>query len=162
MTDIVQMSYPSGDPFYPKTHAQAIEGLSDEIGGAINYPVKSVNGKVGDVQIGAANIGTYTDDEIDNKLAGKVSKVTGKGLSTNDYTDADQTEVAKIANKVDKQPGKGLSTNDYTDSDKDEVEKIAGKMDAVLVSPSGNKFTLVVDDEGNLSTEAYVEGAGES
>ncbi|MET1247661.1 hypothetical protein ABWW58_02595 [Sporolactobacillus sp. STCC-11] len=161
MTDIVQLKYPNNDPFYPKTHAQAIEGLSDEIDDAINYPVKSVNGKDGDVQIGAADIGTYTADEIDNKLAGKVSKVTGKGLSTNDYTDEEQLEVAKIANKVDKQPGKGLSTNDYTDSDKDEVEKIAAKMDAVMVSPSGNKFILVVDDDGNLSTETYVEGAGE-
>lgn len=161
MTDIVQLNYPNGAPFYPKTHAQAIEGLSDEIGGAINYPVTSVNGKVGQVQIGAADVGTYTNDEIDDKLAGKVSKVAGKGLSSNDYTDEDQVEVAKIANKVDKEPGKGLSANDFTDLDKDEVGKVARKLDAVLVSPGGNKFTLVVDNEGNLSTEAYVEGAGE-
>jgi lysophospholipase L1-like esterase len=35
-------------------------------------------------------------------LDGKVDKVTGKGLSTNDYTNADKAEVAKIANKADK------------------------------------------------------------
>ena len=34
---------------------------------------------------------------IDNKIVNKVDKVTGKGLSTNDYTDADQTKLGGIA-----------------------------------------------------------------
>lgn len=33
---------------------------------------------------------------IDNKIVNKVDKVTGKGLSTNDYTDADQTKLGGI------------------------------------------------------------------
>lgn len=132
MTDIVQLNYPNGAPFYPKTHAQAVEGLTEEIGGSINYPVTKVNGKTGNVELNAADVGTYTDDEIDDKLADKVSKAAGKGLSENDYTDDDKAEVGKIVNK----------------------------QDAILVSPGGNKFTLVVDDEGNLSTEPYEEGAG--
>ena len=34
--------------------------------------------------------------EIDTKLAGKVDKVAGKGLSTNDYTDEDKTKLAEL------------------------------------------------------------------
>ena len=34
---------------------------------------------------------------IDTKIVDKVDKVTGKGLSTNDYTDADKTKLAGIA-----------------------------------------------------------------
>ena len=33
---------------------------------------------------------------IDSKIAGKVDKVTGKGLSTNDYTDAEKSKLAGI------------------------------------------------------------------
>ena len=39
-------------------------------------------------------------DNIDADLDKKVDKVTGKGLSTNDYTDTDKAEVAKIKDKV--------------------------------------------------------------
>lgn len=42
------------------------------------------------------------DTETFNGLvAGKVNKEDGKGLSANDYTDADKAEVAKIAGKLD-------------------------------------------------------------
>ena len=84
----------------------------------------------------------YTSAEVDTELADKVDKVTGKGLSTNDYTTADKTIVDNVTtnlnNKVDKVTGKGLSTNDYTDADKaivsavttnlsNKVDKVAGK-----------------------------------
>ena len=38
----------------------------------------------------------YDTGEIDNLLAGKVDKVTGKVLSSNDYTAAEKTKVGKI------------------------------------------------------------------
>lgn len=38
----------------------------------------------------------YFWQKIKEKLAGKVDKVEGKGLSTNDYTDAEKTKVSKI------------------------------------------------------------------
>lgn len=38
----------------------------------------------------------WVQDEIGSQLANKVDKVTGKGLSTNDYTNADKTNVDKI------------------------------------------------------------------
>ena len=40
-------------------------------------------------------------DNVTTALAGKVDKVQGKGLSTNDYTDTDKAEVAKVADKAD-------------------------------------------------------------
>ncbi len=99
----------------------------------------------------------FTPDVYRNILdiiANKVDKVTGKGLSTNDYTDSAKsfleetvpqeldridekiTEVeenvySNFKNKVDKVEGKGLSTNDYTDDEKAAVAKIADKVDKV-------------------------------
>lgn len=61
-------------------------------------------------------------------LAEKVDKVEGKGLSTNDYTDAEKAIVGGVTTaltgKVDKVEGKGLSENDYTDSDKAIVDGV--------------------------------------
>lgn len=39
----------------------------------------------------------YTKAETDALLLGKVSKVDGKGLSTNDYSDADKSSVGEIS-----------------------------------------------------------------
>lgn len=100
----------------------------------------------------------FTPDVYRNILdiiANKVDKVTGKGLSTNDYTDSAKslleetvpqeldridakiTEVegnvySNFKNKVDKVAGKGLSTNDYTDADKNEVAKVSALPYATL------------------------------
>ena len=38
----------------------------------------------------------YNSDMLDALLANKVDKVSGKGLSTNDYTDGEKTKVSKI------------------------------------------------------------------
>lgn len=63
----------------------------------------------------------------------KVDKIEGKGLSTNDYTDEDKSQVSQnkadilsLQNgKVDKETGKVLSTNDYTDTEKAYVANIS-------------------------------------
>lgn len=80
-------------------------------------------------------------------LSGKVNTVMNKGLSTNDYSDADKAQVDKIGSgsfptsantiiaalndlktlidgKVTAVSGKTLSTNDYTATDKAKVNKI--------------------------------------
>ena len=72
----------------------------------------------------AATYATKTD------LAAKVDKEEGKGLSTNDFTDALKTKLESqvltehqdITGKVDKEEGKGLSTNDFTDDLKTKLE----------------------------------------
>lgn len=88
-------------------------------------------------------------------IAGKVDKVTGKGLSTEDYTTAEKTKLAglsnyddtalqtAVANKVDKVSGKGLSTEDYTTAEKTKLSGIetgANKtiVDSALSSSSTN------------------------
>lgn len=84
----------------------------------------------------------------------KVDKVTGKGLSANDYTDSDKAEVAKIKDKVDKVSGKGLSANDYTDAEKAEVAKVKDKVDKVSGKGlSTNDFTAAYKTKlDNLDT----------
>lgn len=74
-------------------------------------------------------------ESVGSLLRDKVDKIDGKGLSTNDFTDADRDSVratlpnsvselcgkveAVQSDKVDKIDGKGLSSNDYTDEEKD-------------------------------------------
>ena len=67
---------------------------------------------------------------IETELDKKVDKVTGKGLSTNDYTDADKAEVAKVKDKV------GFA--DYA------TENEAGVVKMTAVNASG----LYVDNNG--------------
>ena len=43
------------------------------------------------------NLDKYTKQEVDNKLDTKVDKITGKGLSTNDYSNVDKTKLSGIA-----------------------------------------------------------------
>lgn len=115
----------------------------------------------------------YTAAEIDERLGAvpnKVDKVTGKGLSTNDYTNADKTAVGTIGDKVDKVTGKGLSTNDYTDADKtavgtigDKVDKVSGK--GLSTNDFTNAYKTKVDNihglESNITSsttiKAYVD-----
>ena len=85
----------------------------------------------------------------------KVDKVTGKDLSTNDYTTAEKVKLAAItgtntgdqdlsgyatsvqlATKVDKEIGKGLSSNDYTTAEKTKLAAITGNV-AGPAGPTG-------------------------
>lgn len=43
----------------------------------------------------------YTKSETDTKLNTKVDKVTGKGLSTNDYTTVEKNKLAGLVNYDD-------------------------------------------------------------
>lgn len=79
---------------------------------------------------------------------GLVDAEEGKGLSENDYTDADKAIVDGVTNaladKVDKVEGKGLSTNDYTDAD---ATIVAG----VTTALGGKQDTLVIDENGYIN-----------
>ncbi len=112
--------------------------------------------------------GTSTEDVMSQKavtdeLAKKVDAVSGKGLSTNDYTTAEKTKLSGIAegankttvdsalsssstnpvqnkvvntalgNKVDKVDGKGLSTNDYTTDEKTKLANIEAAANRTVV-----------------------------
>lgn len=123
------------------------------------------------VPSGGGGGGTSDYTELENKpeingvtLAGNKSAAdlglvgaeTGKGLSSNDYTNADKAIVdgvtAALADKVDKVAGKGLSTNDYTDTDKAIVDGVtsalSGKVDKVQGKGlSTNDFTDAAKDK---------------
>lgn len=87
--------------------------------------------------------GTVSQEDlqrISTLESGKVDKEAGKGLSTNDYTDADKAKVAAaltqhqdISGKVDKEDGKGLSTNDYTDAEKNKLSGIAAQANKTII-----------------------------
>lgn len=69
-------------------------GVFSSIGGG--GAVDSVNGYTGDVTLVANDVGAYSKSESDNLLSDKVDKEAGKGLSTNDYSNADKVKVSKI------------------------------------------------------------------
>ena len=121
----------------------------------------------------------YTKTEIDNKhyltkhqdISGKVDKVTGKGLSTEDYTTAEKDKLAGLSNyndsavllaikkkadinhthseyltehqdisgKVDKVTGKGLSTEDYTTVEKNKLAGLSNYDDTEILSALSGK-----------------------
>jgi len=77
-------------------------------GGSGNGAVSSVNGQVGDVVLTKTNLGLGNVDNTSdankpisnatqNALDLKVDKVTGKGLSSEDYTTAEKTKLGTIA-----------------------------------------------------------------
>lgn len=106
------------------------------------------------------------DTALQTNIDKKVDKVSGKGLSTNDYTTADKTKLdgieaganktvvdstlsststnpvqnkvidAALGNKVDKVAGKGLSTNDYTTTEKNKLDGIEKGANKTIVDSS--------------------------
>lgn len=84
-------------------------------------------------------------EEIKNQLKNKVDKVSGKQLSTNDYTTPEKEKLASLSNyndaaikksiegKVDKVEGKQLSTNDYTTDEKNKLAGIAAQANKTTV-----------------------------
>lgn len=97
--------------------------------------------------IGTASLNTTAQtltgavNELDSDIGNKVDKVSGKGLSTNDFTDAYKNKIGTaslntsasdlcgainehetdLSGKVDKESGKGLSTNDFTNAYKNKI-----------------------------------------
>ena len=84
---------------------------------AIDSQVK-INTQNASGTIVTANL--YNQTGVDSKLAGKVDKVTGKGLSTNDYTTAEKEKLAGIE----------------TGAEKNVVTSVAGKTGAVVLDKS--------------------------
>lgn len=124
---------------------------------------------------------TYTKTQTDNLLSGKVNKVEGKGLSTNDYTNAEKTKLTDLptnANltsalngKVDKVEGKGLSECDYTSAEKskltnlptnaDLTSALSGKVDKIEGKGlSSNDYTTAEKEKlASLQTGAQISAA---
>ena len=86
-------------------------------GGAGSSPVDSVNGYVGVVILNP-------DDLVDTLTTHKFTNATDVSRLAN--TSGTNTGDQDLSNKVDKISGKGLSTNDYTSSDKNRLANTSG------------------------------------
>lgn len=100
------------------------------------------------------------------ELGGKVDKVTGYGLSQNDFTDALETKLtdlplaseltSALAGKVDVVAGKELSDNNYTDAEVVLVSTIPDKVDKVSGKElSDNNYT-----DAEVIKVGYIDGTG--
>ena len=69
---------------------------------------------------------TYTKTEVDTALSDKVDKETGKGLSTNDFTNID---VANLETALAKANAAAPQSTTYT---KAEIDVMIGNINAVL------------------------------
>ena len=108
-----------------------MKSVYDQNDNGIVDNAEKVNGKTVARDVAADE---YTNSQIDTALGNKVDKVAGKGLSANDYTDADKGKLdalptaaelsTALSGKVDKEAGKGLSSNDYTNGEKSKLEGI--------------------------------------
>jgi hypothetical protein len=76
------------DGFLSSTDKTKIDALNDTVFGNADKNIKSLVGLVGDDPV---------SEQISSAVANKVDKVTGKGLSTNDYTTAEKNKLADIA-----------------------------------------------------------------
>jgi len=139
-----------------KNYIKKITYLKDELDNLLNGKADS-NHEHGDLY--------YTENEIDTQMDTKVDKVTGKGLSTEDFTTAEKSKLANLENttvdaaldatsenpvqnstiysalngKVDKVTGKGLSTEDFTTAEKSKLANLENTtVDSALSTTSEN------------------------
>lgn len=129
------------------------------------------NKTVVDSALDSSSTNPVQNKVIKESLDGKVDKVSGKGLSTNDYTTEEKTKLAGLSNyddtqiyeainslsssigtlgqtvegKVDKITGKGLSTEDYTTSEKTKLSELSNYDDTALTSRVSSLETTVGD-----------------
>jgi len=96
-------------------------------------------------------------------ISGKVDKVDGKGLSSNDYTTTEKNKLANLAtvattgsyNDLDDKPSIPDSTSDLTNDSGflTSHQDISGKLDKSLGTGEKN-LNVVTDASGNIVTEA--------
>lgn len=129
--------------------------------------VKKANGNI-EYFMNAADINAIVDDKVD--------KVSGKGLSTNDFTNNDKNKLDGIEagaevnpysktqldnmfdDKVDKVSGMGLSSNDFTTTEKNKLSGIqAGAQVNAVTTVAGRTGAVVLEkaDVGLGSVQNY-------
>ncbi len=78
-----------------------IAGISID-GDTIVQNINSSTAIIDDKNLSANVLDKYTKNEMDTKLNNKVDKVTGKGLSTEDYTTVEKTKLANVEDGAEK------------------------------------------------------------
>lgn len=113
-----------------------IKSLQDNKANKSEIP--DISGKADKSEL--ANYATNT--ELNTSLDEKVDKVTGKGLSTNDYTTDEKNKLASLKNYDDTSVKADITSLQQNKADKSEIPDISGKVDKVEgKSLSSNDFT---------------------
>lgn len=87
-------------------------------------------------------------EKIKNKLAGKVDVVSGKGLSTNDYTSAEKTKLAGIATGAQVNVLEGVQKNGVSISPTNKIVNITvPAKTSELTNDSGYLTSAEVDSK---------------
>lgn len=97
---VLMLKGEKGDPGSGTGSGDMLKSVYDTNDNGVVDNAEKVNGKTVESDVPANAVFTdtvYDDTAIQATIANKVDKENGKGLSTNDYTDADQTKLAGIA-----------------------------------------------------------------
>lgn len=92
-----------------------------------------------------AKLGRQMNDIVQQELPLKVDKITGKGLSTNDYDNIEKLEVAKIKDKAEKTYVDALTASLASGSPKGTYATLTALQTAF---PTGNANIYVVTADG--------------
>ena len=175
LKDVIEAGGLDPDSYYtkPQTDARITEKVAEIVADAPEDfdTLKEISDWISHHEDSAAAMNTAIQQNT-TAIAGKVDKVTGKGLSTEDFTTAEKTKLEGIEtganktvvdsalsssstnpvqnkvikesldSKVDKVSGKDLSTNDFTNADKTKLSGIE----------EGATKTIVDTDLSNTST----------
>ena len=112
--------------------------------------------------LGIDGLSYYNTNKLVPLFNGKVDMVTGKGLSTNDFTDAyaaqittNQNNIASLSsNKVDKATGKGLSTNDFTTAYRTQIDLNTNN----ITSLTSSKLNKAFNNFSALTAPSFDDG----
>lgn len=89
---------------------------------------------------------SYSKTEIDRMMLGKVDKVNGKGLSTNDYSDSDKTKVTNAISSTDAQSlidaSQTSQENSFVDITSAQIDDMWASDLLVLTETTGTKHTF--------------------
>lgn len=122
-----------------------LEGLSNYDDAEVRSLITAVNGRLDTILGDGASSAIDTFNEIEAFLTGITDTQTLTGLLAEQKQTITSETDAKLAGKVDKVAGKGLSTNDYTDEDKAKLSALPTK--AELDSSLGAKLDKSKWDE---------------
>jgi len=123
---------------------------------AIEYPVTSVNNKTGDVVLNAADIGAETP--VGSQTKANVAENNANDYTDQEISSLTQSINQSLNNKVDKVTGKVLSTNDYTTAEKNKLAVIeAGAQKNTVTSVAGRTgvITLTKNDVALNNVQNY-------
>jgi len=98
----------------------------------------------------------WSASKLVSSFNGKVDKVAGKGLSTNDYTDADKADVAEIDGIVEKIPTQASSSNQL--ADKNFVNSSINSVTAYYITKNAQGDQFSTKAELDATTTFYSGG----